>query len=81
MQKVKIFCTAFVQVFFVCINIKFISSNNLAKTFLSSFLINLLWTINIRKMAFSNNIERLIYSLGAASGSLSGLIILKHLNV
>jgi len=81
MQKLKIFFTAFIQVFCVCINIKFIASNNITKTFISSFFINLLWTINIRKMAFSNNIERLIYSLGAASGSISGLIILKHLKI
>lgn len=77
-QKIKILFTAYIQVFFVCININFIASGNLIKTFLSSFFINLLWTINIKKMAFGNNYDRLIYAIGAATGSASGLIILNY---
>ncbi len=69
----KIFITGFLQVFFVAINTFFISKQFLVGSFVSACLINLIWTYNVKKVAFGENRERYIYALGAGIGSLSGL--------
>lgn len=73
-NKIRLFFTAFLQVYFVCLNIIFITSKIIIYIFISSFCINILWTFNIKKVAFGDNIDRLVYAIGAAIGSISGVI-------
>jgi len=74
-NKYILFFTAFVQVFFVSINVYFLSRNIYLGSFISSFLINIIWSFNIKKIAFSSIHERIIYALGASLGCISGLYI------
>ena len=39
------------------------------------FLISFLWTFNVKKVAFGNMSNRVYYSIGAATGSIIGVVI------
>jgi hypothetical protein len=71
----KLFITGFVQVFFVAINTFFISKQIYTGVFICGVIISLIWSWNVKKVAFGTIKDRLFYSLGAGFGSLFGLII------
>lgn len=71
----KLFITGFIQVFFVAINTYLISKGIYAGVFVCGFLISLVWSWNIKKISLSTFIERIYYSLGAATGSVTGLLV------
>jgi hypothetical protein len=73
----SLFITGWLQVFFVAISTYMISKAMYLGAFLSAFLISYLWTINVKRINTSTKLERLIYSLGAAIGSISGLFFSK----
>jgi hypothetical protein len=75
MEKLKLFITGFVQVFFVAINTYFLSKIFYLGVFLCAFMISLVWSWNVKKVAFGTISDRLIYALGAAFGSIVGLLI------
>jgi hypothetical protein len=68
----KLFITGFVQVFFVAINTYFISKMMLFGVFICGFIISIIWSWNVKKIAFGTTKDRLFYSFGAAFGSLFG---------
>ena len=65
--------TGFLQVFFVAINTYFISTQNLYGTVLAGFVISLIWSYNVKKIAFGSFYDRLVYAFGAGLGSVTGL--------
>jgi hypothetical protein len=71
----KLFMTGFFQVFFVAISTYMIAHKIFIGAFLSAFLISWLWTFNVRKIAVATFYERFVYSIGAACGSVSGLMV------
>jgi hypothetical protein len=71
----KLFITGFVQVFFVAINTYFISKGFYLGVFFCGTIISLIWSWNVKKIAFGTFKDRIIYSVGAGFGSLFGLII------
>lgn len=71
----KLFLTAFLQVFFVAGNTVFISKQNYIGTAAFGFMISWLWTANIKKVAIGGTRERLIYATGAMFGALSGMFL------
>lgn len=71
----KLFTTGFVQVFFVAINTYLISKGIYLGVFLCGFMISLVWSWNIKKISISTFTERIHYSLGAATGSVTGLLV------
>lgn len=71
-QKVELFLTALLQVSFVAMNITFISKGLLIYMVITGFLISLIWTFNVKKVAFGSHWDRVIYALGAATGTLIG---------
>lgn len=71
----KLFITGFLQVLFVTINTFFISRQNYTGTVIVGFGISMMWSYNVTKIAFGGLKERLIYSSGAAFGSLLGIYI------
>jgi hypothetical protein len=75
MEKLKLFITGFIQVFFVAINTYFLSKIFYLGVFLCAFMISLVWSWNVKKVAFGTISDRLIYALGAAFGSIVGLLI------
>jgi hypothetical protein len=74
-EDLKLFTTGFLQVFFVAINTYFISTENLYGTVVAGFIISLIWSFNVKKIAFGSINDRIIYAVGAAFGSLIGLAI------
>jgi hypothetical protein len=71
----KLFLTGFLQVFFVAVNTYFISREFYIGVFICGVIISLIWSWNIKKIAFGSTRDRIVYSLGAGLGSLIGLVI------
>jgi hypothetical protein len=74
-DEIKLFSTGFMQVFFVAINTYFISTKNLYGTVVAGFVISLIWSFNVKKVAFGTTKDRIVYALGAGFGSLIGLCV------
>lgn len=72
---IKLFSTGFMQVFFVAINTYLISTKNLYGTVAVGFIISLIWSFNVKKIAFGTIKDRVFYALGAGVGSLAGLYL------
>jgi hypothetical protein len=72
---INLFITGFLQVFFVVANTYFIAHNNIPGIIFASFLISYTWSHNVKKVAFGTEIDRLIYSLGAMCGAISGYLL------
>jgi hypothetical protein len=70
----KLFLTGFLQVFFVAVNTYFISREFYIGVFICGVIISLIWSWNIKKIAFGSTRDRIVYSLGAGLGSLIGLV-------
>ena len=68
----------FLYVFGVGINTYIIAKELYLGIFITSFLLNWIWTSNIKRFSASNNADRLAYSLGAASGCISGVFLVKQ---
>lgn len=75
----KLFLTGFLQVLFVAANTYFIATSNWKAIALCGFAISWLWSGNIKKVAFGGTKDRIVYSLGAASGSICGALLAKLL--
>ncbi len=75
--KVKIFITAFLQVFLGSANAFFIFKLSYIGIAMTGFLMSYLWTFNVKKIAFSNKNDRILYGIGAMFGGLSGVFISK----
>jgi len=71
----KLFATGFTQVFFVAINTYFLSKEFYLGVFICGIIISLIWSWNVKKVAFGTLRDRLFYSFGAGFGSLFGLIV------
>jgi hypothetical protein len=79
----RIFVTGFIQVYFVAINTYFLAHSFYLGVFMAAFLISMIWSYNVKRVAFGSTRVRIIYSFGAALGAVAGLgtseIILKYL--
>lgn len=76
----KLFFRAYFQTALVSISTILISKEILFGVFIVGFVLSLLWTFNISTLAFSTKKEKIIYSLGAAFGSVFGIILFKIFN-
>jgi len=74
-RRIKLFVTAFLQVFLVSANTWFISRLFWPGIATAGFGISYLWTINVRKVTIATTTDRLIYSGGAMLGGLAGVAI------
>ncbi len=59
--------------FFVAINTYFLSKEVYLGVAFASFAISMVWSFNIKKLAFGSKTDRVIYALGATLGSVMGL--------
>ena len=71
----KLFTTGFVQVFFVAINTYFLSKEFYIGVFICGTIISLIWSWNVKRVAFGSLRDRLFYSFGAGFGSIAGLLV------
>jgi len=60
-------------------NIVFITYHNLIAMTITGFAISIIWTFNVKKVAFGSLIDRIVYASGAAAGTLIGYYISKSL--
>lgn len=72
--KLSLFCTGMLQVFFVAMNTTFITHSLTLAVFLTGFTISLIWSFNVKRVAFGTFCDRILYALGAALGSVLGMI-------
>lgn len=74
-----LFLTAFLQVFLVSANTFFIANLFWPGIAIAGFGISWFWSANVRRVAFGSIADRLIYSGGAMSGGVFGVLISKML--
>ena len=73
-SRFSTFLTGFVQVYFVSVNTYFLAKEYYVGVFFGAFMINIIWSFNVRRVAFGSMMDRFLYALGAAIGSVIGLI-------
>jgi hypothetical protein len=73
----KLFFQSFFQVGLVAVSTIFIVKSYLFGLFIVSFLISLIWTFNVSKVAISTLKQKIIYALGAGCGAVAGVLILR----
>jgi hypothetical protein len=73
-DRLKLAGMAYVQVIFVAFNTVAIARYELLANFVTAFLISLIWTFNVKRVAFGSAADRWFYAGGAAFGSVSGTI-------
>lgn len=74
-DRAILFTTGFVQVSFVSANTYMVSKYLPLAIFLTSFMISIVWTFNVKRVVFGTAIDRFLYALGASFGSLVGASI------
>lgn len=78
-QRLSLFVTALVQVFFVSMNVVFITKGFIFLMLLTGFAISLLWTLNVKRIVIGNWTDRIVYASGASIGTLVGYFLSKFL--
>ena len=73
----KLFFTAFTQVFLVAANTYFIASLFYPGIAIAGFGISFLWAGNVKKVSFGGTKDKLIYATGAMCGSIAGALVSK----
>lgn len=71
-NRIILFLTALSQVTFVAMNVVFISKGMILPMVATGFMISLIWTLNVKKIAVGGWLDRLSYASGAATGTLLG---------
>lgn len=67
MEKLRLPLTGFVQVYFVSVNTYFLAHEIYAGVLIAAFIISLVWSFNVKKVAFGTWPDRLMYAGGAAA--------------
>lgn len=75
-----LFFSSFIQLFLGAYNIWQIANDMPIQVTVVGFLIAFIWTFNVKKISTSTMLERIIYSLGAGTGTTCGMIFAKEIN-
>jgi hypothetical protein len=78
-MKVKLFATGFLHVMLVSISTYAISRALYGGVFVSGFLVSYIWSWNVKRIALSTPLDRVVYALGAACGSTAGVLLFRLL--
>ena len=73
MENLRTILTGFVHVYFVSVNTYFLAHEMYAGVLVAAFIISLVWSFNVKRVAFGTWPDRLMYAGGAALGSVAGL--------
>ena len=76
--RAKLFGTGFAQVICVSANTVFIAHYQLIANLTTALMLSLIWTWNVKKVAFGDWTDRWVYACGAALGSVAGTIAANH---
>lgn len=75
MSRLYLAGTGFVQVVCISANTVAIAAGHLWSVMILGFLISYIWSHNVRKVAFGDEMDRVAYSLGACAGSVLGMLL------
>lgn len=78
--KWVLFLTGLLQVTFVSMNVTFIAHGEIIPMLLTGFMISLIWTINVKRVALGGWLDRITYANGAMVGTGLGFIISHWIN-
>ena len=78
-NRIELFLSALAQVSLVAMNMVFLTTHNLIMLGVTQLLTSLMWTFNVKKIAFGNWIDRIIYASGACAGTLIGYQLATYL--
>lgn len=73
--RLLLFLTGFVQVTLVAANTLFIAQGKVIPMLVVGFGISIVWTLNVKKIAFGDWWDRIIYATGAMTGTLTGYLL------
>jgi hypothetical protein len=74
--RIKLFATGFLQVSLVTANTYLIAHLIYWAIFFAGFFISILWSYNVKSIAFGNRWDRILYALGCSVGAVAGLHII-----
>lgn len=72
-SQVTLYATGFIQVYFVAVNTYCVTKSLYIGVVIASFMISLIWSFNVKKIAFGTMSDRVLYAIGATCGSIAGL--------
>ncbi len=72
---IKLFFSAFTHVLLISFNTYLIVKEYYIGVFVLGACVSLVWTFNIKKMSIGTLKERIVYSLGAGTGAVTGLYL------
>lgn len=78
-KNLTLFFVAFLQVALVSMNVIFITKGYIICLLLTGFGISYSWTYNVKRIAIGTHLDRFIYALGAAFGTLIGYYLANYL--
>ena len=78
MNNLKVFFSAMLQIFLVSTNTYLVANGFMISAGIVGFLLSWVWSWNIKRIAISSNMERLIYCLGAGVGTSFGVAFMTH---
>ena len=79
-SKWALFLTGLLQVTLIAMNVSFISHGQIIPMLLTGFMISLIWTINVKRIAIGGWLDRLTYANGAMVGTGLGYLISHWIN-
>ena len=74
-QRATLAFTGFLQVIFVSMNTVYIMQSAWVALVLTSFCISFIWSGNVKRIAFGDMLDRVVYAFGAAAGCGAGVLI------
>lgn len=78
-QRISLFITALMQVMFVAMSQVFISKDRYILMLITGFMISLIWTFNVKRAAFGDLRDKIIYATGAMFGTGVGYLLANYL--
>lgn len=74
-KHIETFVLAWAQVALISLNTWQIANSKYIGALIVGFFISLVWTMNVKKIAFSEWTVRIVYCTGASVGTATGLIL------
>lgn len=73
--RLSIFSTGFLQVALVSAQTYMVARAAFVGVLIVGFLISLVWSVNVKKVAFGGWFDRIVYSSGAGLGAVVGMSV------
>jgi hypothetical protein len=77
-SRLSLFATGFIQVALVSGQTCMIARAQFLGVLIVGFLISLVWSVNVKRVAFGGWTDRILYASGAGVGAVAGMWIALH---